>query len=155
MLELDLFHLARNLAVSSAMVALTVVIHFLGLAGLLAALRNQRHNIGARTSFVHHGAFVVAIVLGLFAVHSLEIWCYAVLYRALGAMSDFETALYFSTVSYASLGYGDILLPREWRLVGAIEGANGIILLGWSTAFFVSVVARIRALEHDWLSGDD
>lgn len=153
MLELDMFHLMRNLAVSSGMVALTVVIHFLGLAGLLAALRNQRHRIGAQQSFVHHGAFVVAIVLGLFAVHSVEIWSYAVLYRALGAMGDFETALYFSTVSYASLGYGDVLLAREWRLVGAIEGANGIILLGWSTAFFVSVVARIRALEHDWLDG--
>lgn len=136
------------------MVALTVIIHFVGLAGLIAALRNQRHRIDSMSGFLQHGGVVVAIVLGLFALHSIEIWCYAVLYLLLGALGNFETALYFSTVSYASLGYGDILLARDWRLVGAIEGANGIILLGWSTAFFVSIVARIRALEHDWLDDD-
>jgi len=44
-----------------------------------------------------------------------------------------------------------LTLSKSWRVLGAIEGANGVILLGWSTAFFVSIVSRIRALEHDWL----
>ena len=49
-----------------------------------------------------------------------------------------------------TVGYGDVTLPVQWRVLGAIEAASGVILLGWSTAFFVSVVSRIRALEHDW-----
>ena len=64
------------------------------------------------------------------------------------ALPDLESALYFSTSSYATIGYGDLVLPRGWRVLGAIEGANGVILLGWSTAFFVAIVGRIRLLER-------
>jgi hypothetical protein len=92
---------------------------------------------------------IVAAATGLFALHGAEIWAYAALYYALGALPDFETALYFSTSTYTTIGYGDVLLPRSWRLVGAIEGANGIILLGWSTAFFVGMVRRIRLVETE------
>lgn len=83
-------------------------------------------------------------------LHSVEIWSYAALYHWVGAIRSFEDALYFSTATYATIGYGDLTLSKSWRVLGAIEGANGVILLGWSTAFFISIVARIRALEHDW-----
>jgi len=52
------------------------------------------------------------------------------------------------------LGAGNLALPEAWRLVGAIESANGIILLGWSTAFFVSVINRIRIFEQEVAGGD-
>jgi hypothetical protein len=85
------------------------------------------------------------------AVHTVEVWLYAVGYLAVGALHDLESALYFSTTSFTTLGYGDIVLNQKWRLVGAIEGANGLLLFGWSTAFLVSVTGRLRLLEHDWL----
>ena len=66
-------------------------------------------------------------------------------------MPDFEAALYFSTTSFTTIGYGDVVLDKQWRLVSAIEGANGLLLFGWSTAFLFSVISRMRALEHDWL----
>lgn len=47
------------------------------------------------------------------------------------------------------MGYGDVVLKPGWRVLGAIESANGIILLGWSTAFFVAIVSRIRWLESE------
>jgi hypothetical protein len=68
-----------------------------------------------------------------------------------GALPDFESALYFSTTSFTSLGYGDVVLDRRWRLFGAIEGANGLLLFGGSTAFMLSIIHRLRTLEHDWL----
>ena len=92
--------------------------------------------------------------MGIILIHTVEIWMYAFLYLALGTLHDFETALYFSTVTYASVGYGDVLLPKGWRILGAIEGATGIIMLGWSTAFLVSLLARLKLLAHDWLSTD-
>jgi hypothetical protein len=52
-------------------------------------------------------------------------------------------AVYFSTITYATIGFSDAELAPPWRLVAAIEGINGILLLGWSTAFFVAVVARL------------
>ncbi len=92
---------------------------------------------------------IFGAAFGLFALHTAEIWAYGFLYVHLRALPNFDDALYFSTTSYTTLGYGDIVLPSAWRLVGAIEGANGIILLGWSTAFFVSVVNRIRLFEQE------
>ena len=94
---------------------------------------------------------MVTTVLGLFFLHTIEVWVWAVAYIAVGLTRDFETALYFSTTSFTTIGYGDVVLDRHWRLFGAIEGANGLLLFGWSTAFLLSVIQRLRTLEHDWL----
>jgi hypothetical protein len=87
----------------------------------------------------------VCIVLGLVVIHTVEVWLYAVMYLRIGA------PLYFSTASFTTIGYGDIVLEKGWRLFDAVEGANGLLLFGWSTAFLISVTSRIRTLEHDWL----
>jgi voltage-gated potassium channel Kch len=84
-------------------------------------------------------------------LYAIEVWLYAGAYLIIGALPDLESALYFSTVSFTTIGYGDVVLGERWRLVGAIEGANGLLLFGWSTAFLFSVISRMRALEHDWL----
>lgn len=143
--------LAENLGIASAMVALTVTIHFFGILALLHVLRRNGKRFHAHESVRGQGALLLFIIFGLIATHTVEIWTYAVLYLGVGALQDFETALYFSTVSFASLGYGDIVLGPDWRLVSAIESANGLILFAWSTAFLMSVMARLKSLEHDWL----
>jgi hypothetical protein len=141
----------ENLALASVMVALTVAIHFFGLLILLRILRSGGHHFRAHESVVGQGALILFVIFGIFAIHTIEIWVYAAVYLAIGASPDLETALYFSTVTFASLGYGDVVLTRAWRLFGAIEAANGVILFAWSTAFLLSVMTRLRTLEHDWL----
>ena len=59
------------------------------------------------------------------------------------AMPDVPSALYFSAVTYTTTGYGDLVLPDEWKLVGAVEALTGILMCGWSTGFFVAVVSRV------------
>ena len=61
-----------------------------------------------------------------------------------------QTAYYFSIVTYTTTGYGDLVLPAEWRLVGGVEALTGILMCGWSTAFFFAVANRIYSsrLEH-------
>ena len=98
---------------------------------------------------------ILFVVLGIFAIHTVEIWLYAAAFWGLGAIGDFESALYFSTATFTTLGYGDIVLDGKWRLFGAIEAGNGLILFGWSTAFLLSVTGRLRMLEHDWLERPD
>jgi hypothetical protein len=82
---------------------------------------------------------------------TIHIWLYATLYVLLGELPDFESALYFSTVAFTSTGFGDIVISPRWRVVSAIEAANGLILVAWSTTFLLSVTSRLRVLEHDWL----
>jgi voltage-gated potassium channel Kch len=75
--------------------------------------------------------------------HLLEITVWALFYVWQGAMPDLADAIYFSAVTYTTTGYGDLVLPRPWRLVGAIEALTGILMCGWSTGFFFAVVARM------------
>lgn len=140
-----------NFALATALVGLTVTIHFGGLLSLMWLLRNAGHRFRAHESAAGQGAAIVFIVLGLVVIHTIEIWLYAIAYLAVAALPDFESALYFSTTSFTTLGYGDVVLDKKWRLIGAIEGANGLLLFGWSTAFLISVTGRMRTLEHDWL----
>lgn len=135
-----------HLAVSTAMVIVTVIIHGFGLALYGRILRGE-----AMAERAHHlptfsprtVAFTLVLVLALFALHGVEIWLYAAVYLAIGAIGNLETAVYFSTISYAGIGYDDRYIDPAWRLVGAIEGIDGLLLLGWSTAFFVTMVSRL------------
>jgi len=140
--------LALELAAATLMVGVTVAVHLGGIAALLKLMQRHRASRAYRQRLLHEGAVIVGAAAGLFILHAVEIWLYAGFYIAVDAIEGLEPALYFSTVSYTTVGYGDIVLDKTWRVVGAIESANGIILLGWSTAFFVAVVGRIRGLEE-------
>ena len=139
-----------QLSLATFMVALTVLIHLVGLAVLVRLL--QSHNRILRTVRILPLSLLLLATLGVIAIHTSEIWLYAALYLKLGAFHHFEEALYFSTVTYSSIGYGDLLMPHEWRILGAIEGAVGIVMLGWSTAFLVSLLTQLRLFGHDWLT---
>lgn len=143
--------LFQNLILGTALVCLTVAFHFIGLVVLTWILRHGGHRFHAHESLVGQGGLIVFVVLGIVVIHTIEIWFYAVAFLAVGALDEFEAALYFSTASFSTVGYGDVVLGEDWRLVGAMEGVNGLILIAWSTAFLFSVTTRLRTLEHDWL----
>jgi anaerobic C4-dicarboxylate transporter len=146
--------LATQLLIASAMVAANIIVHLLGLSLLLALMRRHGGHLVTKQAAIQQAFILVGVAFGLFALHTIEIWGYAILFYAIGATQTFEAALYYSTATYSTIGYGDVVLDHNWRILGAIEGGNGVILLGWSTAFFVSVVARMRTLEHDWMGSD-
>ena len=139
------------LLVSFAICTLTVVMHMGGLVLLMAFMRARSGRIRPHQSVLRQAGFIMLLVIGLFAIHAVEIWTYALLYLVLGEFNTLESGLYFATTTFTTLGYGDVLLSQQWRLVGAIEGFNGFLLIGWSTAFLVSVIGRLRAIEFDWL----
>ena len=140
--------LAHQLALATLVVGVTVVVHLAGLALLLAILRRYRRASRRYLVILLNGGAILVAAFGLLALHSAEIWIWAGIYQLLGAFTDFEHALYFSTSTYVTIGYGDLVLPPGLRVLGAIEGASGIILIGWSTAFFFSIVDRMKLLER-------
>lgn len=139
-----------QLVIATVMVIMTVLIHLMGLAILMRVLRS--HSRIFRKLTIMPLTLLLAATLGIIAIHTLEIWLYALTYLQLGAFRHFEQALYFSTVTYATIGYGDVVMPHEWRILGSIEGAAGIIMLGWSTAFLISLLTQLKLIGHDWLS---
>ena len=144
-----------NLLVASFMVAVTFSIHFAGLVGLTAVLRHLGAVRGLEESVIRQGVSILLVVFGLFALHSVQIWLYAFVYMALSEFSSLETALYFSTTCFTTVGFGDVVVSNEWRMLSAAEGANGFLLIGWSTAFLVSLTGRLRMFEASIEKLDD
>ena len=139
-----------ELALATVMVIITVMIHGAGLFSLARTLRLEaKEEAAARIDALSLRGMVatLSVILGLFALHGVEIWLYALLYDGIGAVQGIRESVYFSTITYAAIGYDDGAMAERWRLVAAIEGINGIILIGWSTAFFVTVVARLRRFQ--------
>lgn len=140
-----------ELAVATVMVLLTVVFHGAGLLALgqlmewLERIRGQ-----SRVSPISGEGAIVAVLsaLGLLVLHGVEIWLYAFVYRWIGAVDAMRDAVYFSTIAYASIGFSDAAMAPEWKLLGALEGINGALLLGWSVAFFVTLMTRFLPARH-------
>lgn len=135
-----------ELLVATVMVLLTVFIHAIGLLFLGRLTRYEmleERKLAIAPLSLAAVALTMSVVLGLFFLHALEIWLYAALYLKLGAIQTLREAVYFSTQTYAAIGFGNEALDPQWRLVAAIEGVNGVILLGWSTAFFVTGMRRL------------
>jgi hypothetical protein len=139
------------LFVSAGMVLATVIIQIAGLALLIWMMRWRARRIAGFAYVMQQLGVILAVVMGLFLMHAVQIWLYALVYIAIGAFEGFEAALYFSTSSFTTVGYGEIYLTAPWRIVSAIQSANGFLLLGWSTVFLISVLSRLRSVEMDWL----
>lgn len=140
--------MAMNLAMSALMAALTTGVHFIGIAALLRLSHRmealQLNRIARRMT---QWLALLAIVFALFLLHLVEIAIYAGAFIAVEAFDTWEEALYFSASSFTTVGYGDVVLDSRWRLFGALESANGLLLIGWSTAFLIGVTNRVSALE--------
>lgn len=134
-------------AIGSVLILATTVIH--GLTTLLGVFMLRRHyeRLDAPASSLHDTIVVAAFVLWLFLATVVEVWLWAAVYLHLGALRTLEEALYFSTVTFSTLGYGDIILDESWRLLGSFEAANGLFLFGWSTALVFTVVQRLHILR--------
>lgn len=141
-------NLLPQLGLATALVSATVVMHLVGLGILrrLVKLHLERFLI-----LVHLDRVIVplGVVLGLFVVHGAEIWLYALVYDAMGLAGTLEEALFISTSSYSTIGEAAGLLPPNWRLVGVLEGVNGMLLIGWSTAFLFQLLDHLMTDDEE------
>jgi hypothetical protein len=81
-------------------------------------------------------------------MHLLQIAVWALFYALKHGMPDLTSALYFSAVTYTTTGYGDLVLPVKWRLVGGVEALTGIMMCGLSTGLFFAVFAKVFGLTQ-------
>lgn len=138
-------NLPVELGVSAVMVCLTVVVHLAGLDLLLSLTRLHLRFLKTGWSPLDRLIVPLGIALGLFALHGLEIWLYAFSFRLLDILPTIEQALYVSTSAYSTVGEAGAALPAPWRIVGVLEAVNGMLLIGWSTAFLFGVLEHLQA----------
>jgi len=117
-------------------------------------LLRRREYLEQKGARMRYASLLVLLFLGIMLLHVTETSMWAVFYYSRALFKDFETSLYFSLTSYTTIGYGDVLLPQRWRLLGAIEGVTGVLFCGISTAFIFAVMtamlqSRIRIFSHE------
>ena len=122
--------------------ALCVIIHAGGVTWLLRRERARRASAALQDFWPSTWLFV-RVAIWVLLLHLVEISVWAAMYVWNGAMPDGASAMYFSAVTYTTVGYGDLVLPPPWRLDAGIEALTGILMCGWSTGFFFAIVNRL------------
>jgi len=131
-----------NIAIAAFLMVLTTAIHASGMMLVMHATRDRQSHFSHRWQKTHI-YWVSGTVLVLFFVSLLEVLVWAFTFLLLGAINGIEPAIYYSMVTFTTLGYGDVLLEEQWRLLGSFAAANGIIMFGWTTAIVIAVVQRV------------
>ena len=135
-----------KLIIAFVLMGLCVAIHAMG---LVAALRWVKVRLARGTRGFGPSAWrLVRLASWTILLHLLQILLWAAFYAISGAMPDFATAAYFSMVTYTTTGYGDLVLPEEWRLVGGVEALTGILMCGLSTGMFFAVFSDLFGLRR-------
>jgi hypothetical protein len=139
--------LERELLVSTGMVLATVLVHLIGLNVLIQLTRI--HVLQFATSVrVDRVLVPLGMVLGIFVIHGVEIWAYALLLWLSHAADQLEDALYLSLGAYTTTGWVDVHLRDGWRVVLSLESITGLLMVGWSTAFFFQNLSRIMVTDE-------
>ena len=144
----------QQLVLAGVVILATVILHATGLGLLIAVFPRLGPALARWFKTQWHMVLVVVAVSVVFSLHGAQIWLWAAVYHWLGVFGDLETALYFSMVTFTTLGFGDIILTPDWRLLGAAQGAGGFVLFGWSTAFIFEVMARSWQRRIEQRDGD-
>jgi voltage-gated potassium channel len=139
--------LQRELLIATGMVPLTAVVHLGGLSLLmdLTRIHVTRFATPVRLDRV---LVPLGMVLGIFVIHGVEIWAYAALYDLAGATERLEEALYLSIGAYSTAGWVEVHLRPGWRVVMSLESVNGLLMVGWSTAFFFQNITRLMVTDE-------
>jgi hypothetical protein len=129
-----------KLLLTSLLVMVTVAIHAVGFALLLRAILPSRAL--DRSGFRRVTGMVIGLTCWLILIHAIEISIWGLFYFWQGCLPDAESAFYFSGVTYTTVGYGDLVLPKPWRMLAPLEALTGILMCGLSTGLFFALVSR-------------
>ena len=133
-----------NIGIAACIMVLTTAIHAGGMVLAMQMISEEGVPSAKRMVRVYRVSYIVIL---MFLASIMETLAWAITYLALNAIEGLEKALYFSMVTFTTLGYGEIVLDEQWRLLASFEAANGIIMFGWTTAIVIAAVQRLYFKE--------
>ena len=147
MIEASPYGPVAGLVFGTALLATCVAIHVAGLTALARWFFKEDAHI--RSGFWKNVWQLIRAAWCIVVLHSFEISVWAVFYWWKGCMADLSTAYYFSAITYTTVGYGDLVLPVEWRNLSSTEALTGILMAGLSTSFFFLALNRVFNIRND------
>jgi hypothetical protein len=134
----------EQILLALVLTSVTVAIHVVGSVHVVMPWAANRIRVAAGPMPAGAVMLLVRLVSGLLLLHFVEMAVRAAAFHLAGVLADFETSMYFSLKSYTTVGHGDVLPTRDWRLLGPIEAAVGVPMLSISTSFIVAIVHRMH-----------
>jgi hypothetical protein len=133
-----------QIALGTGMMVLTIAIAGLSLWVVETLLRRAHTWLTAEPHGPKMMALLCAAALWIIGIMTVGVWLWAGLFLTLGVFHALEESVYFSLVSFTTLGYGDLILPRDWRLLGGMCAANGFMTFGLLVAMLVEGLRQVR-----------
>lgn len=142
-------NLFEQLLIGGFMIGISVFLNALALDRIMCQIEPLEKHARKVIKKYWRPCLIAFLVLEIFLVHIVVMWLWAFLYLGLGctALDGLSDALYFAVVVYTTLGFGDIILEPECRMLGGVEAANGFILFGWTTAFIFEIMTGFYRKE--------
>ena len=134
--------LSQQIAVAVLLVLLTLCMQCGGVAALIHWLRTVAAKDIRNISIPKATALVMQTTIAVVVLQGLVILLWAGFYRCL-CFSSWNSAFYFSGTSYSTVGYGDLVLPAKWRLLGPLESMMGVLMCGISVSLLFALINRL------------
>jgi voltage-gated potassium channel Kch len=141
-----------TLPVGLGMMVLTVMLHTVGVVYWLERMGTRIEYLQSINEHIRLFRGVWTTALALLVLHLLEAVLWALLYMALPAhagLKNFHDAVYFSMITFTTLGYGDVTLSEPWQVLAGAEGMVGIVVFGLTTALLYAVIQKCWRITHD------
>lgn len=150
--EFALLEFLYKLGIGSAMIMLNLGIQVVAVVMILRYFAKREVNVDRMRTWRGELSILSVVMLFLFVGHVFQFASWALLFTLLDdpAIPDFGTAFYHSVVNFTSLGYGDIVMSPEWRLLGALEAANGVLMFGLTAGLVLSVLNPLLMQNDDF-----
>ena len=143
----------EQIAIGSLMMVASVILSGMTFWVLELAFARSSHWLVKPPHRLKLFVVVIGTALGVMAMVTLSVWLWAVVLYLLGHFAAFEQAMYFTLVTFTTLGYGDVLMPAEWRILGALVAVNGLGVYGLTTAMMVEALRHVRIRQIEFLKG--
>jgi len=136
----------HQIAAAGVLVVMTLALQCAGMSILIHRARiyirremNKLNSLGVAL-LVFHFTFWMLVL------HLLQVLLWAAFYRW-RCLPSWESAFYFSATSYSTVGYGDVILPQSWRLLGPIESIVGVVMCGISVSILFAIITSLIGAE--------
>jgi hypothetical protein len=142
----------QHLLIAAGLVALTVAVHAGGFGVVLGTV--VKRHVAPPSSAWGITWLLIRLAWVLMVIHIVEISLWALFYLWQRCLPDAESAFYFSGVTYTTIGYGDVVLQKPWRLLAPLEGLTGILMCGLSAGLFFATVTAIYSRRDARIQGE-
>ena len=131
----------------SALLVLCSLVHVFLLVYLARYIPRYVEHLDRLHEIARWTLLISAVFLAVVFAHTIQVWAWACALYGLGALPDMSSSIYFSIITYTTVGYGDVTLDHNHRVFAAMASVTGLLNFGLSTAFLVGLFTRM--LEND------